>query len=228
MPDKLPELVIYDFCETLVSIQTADTFVNFICNFTNRGNFISFFEIFFKRIRLLFFFNLIFPKLNFSKKLCLYKLKGLSADELAFYTEKFYQEVIKKNYNKLIIEKLISDVEQDNIVVIISGGYQPYIEKFCNEFNVKYLLCNKLQIKNGYLSGFLEGKDCMFNEKVLQLNTLIKNEELQYSNSKVYSDSITDMPLFKWAAIQCVVSYNKSQQWPIIHGFKEIILKKDA
>ena len=151
MPDKLPELVIYDFCETLVSIQSADTFVNFICNFTNRGKFISFFEFFFKRIRLLFFFNLIFPKLNFSKKLCLYKLKGLSADELAFYTEKFYQEVIKKNYNKLIIEKLIRDVEQGNIVVIISGGYQPYIEKFCNEFNIKYLLCNKLQIKNGYL-----------------------------------------------------------------------------
>ena len=69
MPDKLPELVIYDFCETLVSIQTADFFVDYVCKHSNRFNLTDKIEKLLIKTKVKFAINLLFPKFNFSKKL---------------------------------------------------------------------------------------------------------------------------------------------------------------
>lgn len=228
MSNKKPDLVIYDFCETLVSIQTADRFINYVVDETKTKSFISKLDFFFTLTRFYTFTNLIFPKLNLSKKINLLKIRNFNESQLKEIAIKYYEEIIKSNYNYIILEKLKQDVEKKNLVIVISGGYDIYLNLFCKEFGIDYLLSSKIKIVESKATGFLKGKDCMFNEKVIQLEKLIWDKKLDFENSIVYSDSSTDLPLFNWAKEQNVISYNKSQNWVKQNNFREIILKRNA
>jgi phosphoserine phosphatase len=58
---------------------------------------------------------------------------------------------------------------------------------------------------------------------VYLLEKFINETNIIYSKSIVYSDSITDLPLLKWADEAVVISKSKSQLWANDFGFKEII-----
>jgi HAD superfamily phosphoserine phosphatase-like hydrolase len=221
-----PNLVIYDFCETIVSIQTADRFVNYVAFKLNKGKIISIIEGILIKTRFFAVINKIYPKLNISKKFNLIKLRGVKEDELKLLAIKYYNEVIKTSFNKIIVDKLQDDINNRNIVVIVSGGYNPYLEIFCRDYKINYLLSSKIKVVNGLVSGFLSGTDCMFENKVKHVNELIKKKQLVYKNTIVYSDSPTDLPIFNWANESYVISYNKSQNWAIQNDFNEIIIER--
>jgi HAD superfamily phosphoserine phosphatase-like hydrolase len=228
MSNNKPDLVIYDFCETLVSIQTADRFINYVVDETKTKSFISNLEKFLTLTRLFAIIKLILPKLNLSKKINLLKIRNFNELQLKEIAIKYYEEIIKSNYNHIILEKLKQDLEKKNLVMVISGGYDMYLNLFCKEFGIDYLLSSKIEIVESKATGFLKGKDCMFNEKVIQLEKFIWDKKLEFENSIVYSDSITDLPLFNWAKEKYVISYNKNQNWVKQNNFREIILKRDA
>jgi HAD superfamily phosphoserine phosphatase-like hydrolase len=228
MNNTKPNLVIYDFCETIVSIQTADRFINYCSDAINTNSFLTRLEKFLIKSRFFAIVNLIYPKLNLSKKINLLKIRNVSALQLNGLAIKYYEGVIKPNFNNIILERLQQDVKMKNIVLIISGGYDFYLKLFCEEFQINYLLSSKIKIMDSKASGFLDGKDCMFEQKVLQLNKLILDEKLDFENTIVYSDSITDLPLFNWAKERFVISYNKSQNWVKQHNFNELIINRNA
>jgi HAD superfamily phosphoserine phosphatase-like hydrolase len=221
-----PNLVIYDFCETIVSIQTADRFVDYVADKLNKGRTFSIIEGILIKTRLFAVVNKIYPKFNISKKFNLFKLRGVKEDDLKLLAIKYYNEVIQPSFNKIIVEKLQDDINNQNIVVIVSGGYNPYLEIFCSDYKINYLLSSKIKVANGIVSGFLNGADCMFENKVKYVNDLIKKKQFVYKNTIVYSDSITDLPLFKWANESYVISYNKSQNWAVQNDFNEIIIER--
>ncbi len=228
MNNTKPNLVIYDFCETIVSIQTADRFINYCSDSINPNSFISSLEKILIKSRFFAIINLINPKLNLSKKINLLKIRNVSELQLNGLAVKYYEGLIKPNFNSLILERLQQDIKKKNIVLIISGGYDFYLKLFCEEFGINYLLSSKIKIMDNKASGFLDGKDCMFEQKVLLLNKLILDEKLDFENTIVYSDSITDLPLFNWAKERFVISYNKSQNWVKQHNFNELIINRNA
>jgi HAD superfamily hydrolase (TIGR01490 family) len=223
-------LVVFDFCETIVSIQTADRFVDFVAKHSQPRYFklITLLEKALTKSRFYVLFSIFFSKYNLSKKINLLKIRGVSETKLKELSYRYYNEIIKSNFNKDILTLLLNIIEQKNIVYVISGGYNPYLELFCLEYKIDYLFSSKIKIKNKSVTGFLEGKDCMFEEKVKLLQEHLNTHNLNFENTIVYSDSITDMPLFNWAKEQYVISYNESQRWVNQNKFKEIIIKRHA
>jgi HAD superfamily phosphoserine phosphatase-like hydrolase len=224
------KLVVFDFCETIVSKQTANNFVNYILkdNTTYWSCIISVIEWFFKRFRIFYLFDILFPKFNFSKKINLLKIRGLPEVVLSIYSKKYYDEFIVNHFNNNIIEYLKFHLsEMDSIVVVVSGGYNSYLKIFCQEYNIKYLFSNTINCKNSRVTGFLKGKDCMFEEKVNCLNSFIEFNKLLINKKIVFTDSLSDLPLLKWSDINYVISYNKSQSWVSKYNFNEIINQRD-
>jgi phosphoserine phosphatase len=99
MKNNLKNLVIFDFCETLVDLQTADFFVDYIIKKEKYYQYLWLKKIdfFLKKSRILAVINKCFPKFNFSKRLKLYQIKGVSQEKVNQLAQDYYEEILMNN-----------------------------------------------------------------------------------------------------------------------------------
>ena len=135
----------------------------------------------------------------------------------------FYQTEINSNMISPLYELLLKHREQNDYIIIISGGYAPYIKLFTEEHKLNEYFATEIEVANQKLTGFFSGKDCLYDQKVVLLNQFLKENNIQYTSSIAYSDSSSDLPLLQWADEGVVISKNKSQAWASQYGFQEII-----
>lgn len=219
------KLVIFDFCETLVDFQTADAFVDFIIEKENykKYSWVKKTEKFLTKTRILAIMSKFAPKLNISKRIKLYQIKGISDKEIINYSDQYYNEKLLPNIIVPVYNLFKSHIDDKDHILIISGGYSPYVKLFSEKYNVNGHFATEIAFKSNKLTGFFNGKDCLFQQKVILLENYIQFNSLEYSSSVAYSDSITDLPLLKWADEAFVISKDKPQFWAKNYGFNEII-----
>ena len=217
------QLIIFDFCETLVNIQTADNFVLWVLE-KEKVN--SKFQLDFirrlKKIKFITILNVLFPRLNFEKRLMLRLLKNLSQETIN-ENAKNYADWLKGKWILELKDLFMKHVDNGAKIVVISGGYEIYLKYFFAEFPEVVVFGTKIEFKNGKLTGMIDGKDCMFQEKVNILDIWIETSGQNMEKSVVFSDSISDLPLLKWANEGFVVSHKKEQNWAKMNNLKEII-----
>ena len=209
------DLVIYDFCGTLVDFQTANAYVNFVVSekgLPKRG--IDYARIALNKLHLIPFLNRFFKHKYINKAMILYRLKGYSYNEMDFYAKEFYNMRIKGHLIRPVVERLKQDIAIGKTVAIVSGGYDIYLKYFASEVGVTNLLCSSLSFINGIFSGRIDGIDCMGDNKVTRLSAYFNEIDLSnlFENVTVYSDSDSDLPLFQISNKRIVVS--KSNEIP--------------
>jgi HAD superfamily hydrolase (TIGR01490 family) len=219
------QLAIFDFCETLVNFQSADRFVDYIIEKENyhRYRWISALEKVLRRARFLAVASKLYPELNPSKRLKLLQVKGLSNEKIERYAQDFYTEKVMPNLIEPIYKLLQQHLDNEDYVMVISGGYGPYIKVFSEAHQIKAYFATEMAHDTQKLTGLFSGKDCLFGQKVILLEQYLKEPLIQYDHSIVYSDSASDLPLLKWADEGVVISKQKSQTWAAANGLKEII-----
>jgi len=217
------QLIIFDFCETLVKIQTADNFVLWVLDKEKVNSKLQLdFIRRLKKIKFITILNVLFPRLNFEKRLMLRLLKNLSEDKMND-NAKNYAEWLKEKWILELKDLFMMHVDNGAKIVVISGGYEIYLKHFFAEFPEVVVFGTKIEFKSGKLTGKFGGKDCMFQEKVNILNRWIETSGQNREKSVVFSDSISDLPMLKWASEGFVVSHKKKQNWAKMNNLKEII-----
>lgn len=215
---------LFDFCETLVTFQTADAYVHYIRKETGNRRMILVNGIhrLLKTFRIIALIERITKrKFSINKRLVLYQLKGFSKQTLDMYAKRYYEECIRPNLIGRIHNILLSKKRDNWKVMLVSGGYDLYLIYYANEFKLDGILSTKIGFDNkGKCTGMFNGKDCLNEEKVVRLNRMFP-EGIGYSES--YSDSITDVPLLKWTHKGFVVSKKSSQAWVKQYNLEEII-----
>ncbi|OYU85065.1 MAG: hypothetical protein CFE24_03655 [Flavobacterium sp. BFFFF2] len=219
------KLVIFDFCETLVRFQTADAFVHFVMQKLNKkeSKFLRLLGAFLFKIKVIALINTFFPAFNPSKRLTLWQLRGVSETEMERCAQEFEQTQIRSQLIPELMEQLRLHQAAGDHIIIISGGYEPYLNYFAQQEGISVVMGTKMKANKGKLTGTFDGADCLKDEKVIRLNDWLLKQKTNYSSSVVYSDSATDMPLFVWVDEPVVVSNKKSQAWAQKLQFKEII-----
>lgn len=217
---------LFDFCETLVNFQTADSYVEFVENrivlpYSKMARRI---HAFLKRTKILLVLSILFPKASINKKLVLLRLRGLKSEVADILAKEYYYEKIKPN----LIGKIVSELRhlQNNCynIVVVSGGYGIYLKFFCEDFNIKYLICSEIDIRDGLVTGFMKGKDCLWENKIWYIERNdVYNDIVHSDNTVSYSDSKSDLPLLTWTKRGVVVSRYRSQEWHKQYNLKEII-----
>ncbi len=217
--------VVFDFCETLITFQTADRFVDFIieCEGYNKYRGLRKLTTWMVKFKLLAIIAKLYPELNLSKRLKLYQIKGLSRDFIKKYAEKYYYEILIKNRIDVLSELLINHKKNGDHILIVSGGYAPYIKYFSELHGVNSYFATEIEFVDEKVSGKFLGKDCLYQQKVKLIDFYIKRNKIEFDESIAYSDSITDLPLLKWANSAYVVSKGQSQKWAKEYGFNEIV-----
>jgi len=222
----MKDFVIFDFCETLVDFQSADRFINRILD--NRSvDKNKFWKQISRFLSCRFFnlgFNKFFPALIYGKRMKLLGIRGITKSDIDAAAIQ-YQKELNKNLIKPLNQLLTEHIQKGDYLVIVSGGYTPYIEEFSKGKGIQKVFATKIRFKNNKCLGVFDGKDCMREEKRILVKNYIKKEKIIYSKSICYSDSKSDLPIMEWVDEGIVISKDKSQYWAKEYGFKEIIWK---
>ena len=210
------KIALFDFCETIVKFQTADAFVHYIRNRSNdrRMNFINKTHSFLIKSRILAILENIFPKSSLNKRLLLYQLKGFPKSKLRHFAKLYYYNKIKQAFIEPILLELTKKKEEGYRIIIVSGGYDIYLNYFVEEFKLDGLISTQIKFnKSDICMGEISGIDCLWGNKVTLLESFFSQENIDMSNSVAYSDSFTDIPMLNWVQNGIVVSNNNVEKW---------------
>ena len=205
-------LAIFDFCDTLVNFQTADEFCKYVLKKESKYSFLKI-DRFFES----YYLYRLFSKLGFSrlsqKRLLLRGLKGLTRSKIEFYGEQFVQDRIENQLNRDVFQRLLAHIEAGDIVVINSGGYEAYLLHFSHKHKIEFTFSTQFKYVNDIFSGEIHGNDCLGREKIRRMNdTNLLGKS--YSDIYVYSDSVTDTPIFDLATRRvAVIKHNTTPKW---------------
>lgn len=224
-------LAIFDFCDTLVNLQTADLFVKYVLDnypsnkISSNIKYISYLE----KIKFFSVINKIKPNNSLKKKLILYQLKNLNYHIVDSLAQNFINNFVLKNLNYDVLNFFEWHKKNNDVTIICSGGYCIYLKYFIKIYPFDYLLCTKIKVKDNNILGLFDGNDCMYFQKVIEIEKIIYNElkNLKINDIYVYTDSFSDLPLLQFATKPFVISYDKPQSWVNKYNFNEIIVKKN-
>lgn len=169
---------IYDFDDTIFD---GDSSLYFIRYSLIRHPFIV----------LVAFIKTIIPFIKYKKGII--KFGCVKAKLFSFVTKikdlDSYMELFSLKY-KDNIKGYYKDIRKDNDV-IISASFRFIVESLCNKMDIKNVIATEYDTSTGNIIGL----NCKGEEKIRRFNLL-------YGNSIVdnaYSDSLTDIPMFKRA-----------------------------
>lgn len=222
--------VVFDFCETLVNIQSADAFIDFATQDEQQlwRHFWRKIIAICERVKVFAVAQKLFPKYNLEKRMRIFLLRGLSVEALERRAQEFAETVLSRCENQALMDRLKMHRNQGDIIEISSGGLHVYLKCWAQEYNIDVVDATHLEVRKGRVTGFIEGSDCMYSEKVIRLNGRLKNGQDKEGLFKiVYSDSFTDLPLFEWADEAWVISYDKKRAWPNNYNFKELVIGRN-
>lgn len=217
----MKKVALFDFCETLVDIQTADAFIGFALEKSHRNGGFYIYRLLKSRFicRLL---NKLFFDVNL-KKLYIRLLAGLSAQEVDYLSKEYNSWLCSHHIINEIFGKLKRLKQNNHEIWIVSAGYGCYLRHFFPDL-IDRVIATELEIDSGFLTGNISGVDCIGNEKILRINKVNIGNSVEFTIS--FSDSISDLPLLKFTQTGVVVSNKISQAWAIENGFEEIIWSK--
>ena len=165
------------------------------------------------KVPVLYFLYLIgLVKFQIVKSSWLFPMDRLDDDEL----NDFYQVCLVPKYYPNVVAELKNKKQQGYLIFICSASIEGYL-RFC-ELPVDGILGTKTEIKNGKYTSKMIGKNCKNEEKVLRLNNIINelNLEIDYENSYAYSDSFHDIPMLKMVKNRIKINKKNGEMTPFI------------
>ena len=211
------KIAYFDFCDTIVNFQTADAYVSYTAHQIGLKRW---FDEVLEDARFKEFFD---DHWRIKKELILMQLKGCNRNTLIEMARNFYSCQIMPQLNKPVVD-MVDYYKQNNYeVYIVSSGYSIYIDFFASDHKVDRVIANDfLYDGKGLFTGKIIGEDCSGEEKINRIRDFVSPNVITDSIS--VSDSISDMPLLRYAKKSIVVSKKTYRKWPMENGFDQMVL----
>lgn len=222
------KVVLLDFCGTIVPFQTANLFVDYVAKKkpTKHSKRTKKWMSFLNEIRLIGAMRRLFPTWYIDKRFILYMLKGKTETELRTEAKNYYEDLIKPNFIKEVLDEILKLKDEGFLLCILSGGYDIYLEEFAKEFGIKHIISSCIEFKDSLATGRMVGKDCMNKNKIRLLRNHFPDDS-DLSGWYFFSDSITDLPVLQLVGHPVVISNGESQKWARSRSIKEIIYNQN-
>lgn len=203
------ELIVFDFCDTLVKGQTADPFLKALLQESRRGYWIRCAGIY-DAIRR----RSPFPLPGNGKKLLCAGLKGIPFERFKSVSKQYAKDTLIPNLKGLPVAHLQDAVKEGCHVVVISGGFTENIRDFLAILNLSKveIIANEPRTDGQNLSGGLARPDCIGIEKIRRLRAHLAQRSFTPSHIIAYSDHESDMPLFAYADKKYIVSSDNNTE----------------
>jgi HAD superfamily hydrolase (TIGR01490 family) len=140
-------------------------------------------------------------------------IDGIDEKEMQNIVKDFYEKRLSKIIYKDAYDTMKKLKSEGCLIYLISASAEFYLHELYNIKEVDKVIGTKFRLENGVYKGIIEGKNCKGDEKVKRLMEVIeeKHMEVDFKNSYMFSDSLSDMPLFKLVGHPYLINARKKR-----------------
>lgn len=128
---------------------------------------------------------------------------------------KLVKEFYEKKLTKLFYADAISEIKKLKAegckIFLISASAEFYLKEFYNIPEIDKVIGTKYRMKDKLHSAVMQGENCKGEEKVKRLMEVLDEEkmEVDFKNSYMFSDSLSDLPLLNLVGNPFLINYKK-------------------
>ena len=145
-------------------------------------------------------------------------IENIDETELAKLTKAFYDERISKILYKDAVDMIKKLKKEGYMVILISASPEFYVKEFYAIKEVDLIIGTKFTFEGGKFIRKMHGNNCKGEEKVRRLNEVLKekNIKVDFKNSYMFSDSLSDKPLLDLVGNPYLINYKKKHEIEIL------------
>jgi phosphatidylglycerophosphatase C len=119
-----------------------------------------------------------------------YFLRGMDINKFNALCREFSEKKLPHLLKKSALHEIRKHMQNGTPVVIISASAENWIFPWCSKYNIE-CIATKLQVKNGKLTGKIDGLNCSGKEKVRHIQSRYKLSD--FEKIYAYGDSPEDL-----------------------------------
>lgn len=186
------EINVFDFCGTLVAIDTRDAFIRYILKKEKQHVKLLLAQIadsmLFKAAT-----KLKILSLREKKRFLLKMVSGVSKEAITHHAKCFTNEVLLNNVNHVVLDLLRDKARSQRDIIIASAGFAEYIDEFFKQLGIGVIVeANELAFERDLTTGDLKDVDCYGAQKWTRV---MANLGLNDYIDVVVTDHISDIDL---------------------------------
>lgn len=126
-------------------------------------------------------------------------IDGIEENKMQTYVKEFYHKRLSKILYVDAINTMKKLKSEGYKIFLISASAEFYLNEFYSLKEVDKVIGTRFTHENGKYRRKIVGENCKGEEKVKRLMEVLKEEkiEVDFRSSYMYSDSLSDLPLFK-------------------------------
>lgn len=121
---------------------------------------------------------------------------------LAGLPDTIFSQIADKIHFTPGAKKLVDELHVRGYKVgLVSGGFHETVDRLAEELGIDYVKANRLEIKNGLLTGHVLGEIVSKDTKVQMLKTWAQENNLELDQTIAMGDGANDLPMIQTAGI---------------------------
>lgn len=153
-----------------------------------------------------------------TKEMFLSFLRDLPMEALGRLADDFLEEELKNILYEDGMEKIRELKEKGYVIVLTSASPEFYINKLQGVFGADYVMGTRFGEQDGLFTGKMLGENNKGEEKVIRLKEAFQNLEINFHESYMFSDSMSDEPLLKLVGKPYLINYKKKNpKYPVLY-----------
>jgi len=146
-----------------------------------------------------------------AKKTFIRFIDGIEETQMRKLVKEFYEKRLSKILYKDAIDTIKKRKSEGYKIYLISASAEFYLSEFYNIKEVDKVIGTRFIKENGLHRNEIMGENCKGEEKVRRLKEVLKKEniEVDFENSYMYSDSLSDLPLFNLVGHPYLINFKK-------------------
>lgn len=146
-------------------------------------------------------------------------IENKKEEELQEIAKGFYNDVLSKIVYKDAIYKIKELKALGYEIYLISASPEFYLNEFYNIKEVSQIIGTRYVFEDGIFIRQMLGENCKGHEKVIRLKEYIKenNIKVDYENSLMFSDSLSDKPLLDLVGKGYLINYKRKADYEILN-----------
>ncbi|MDR3593960.1 HAD-IB family hydrolase [Clostridium sp.] len=145
-------------------------------------------------------------------------IDGIREKDLAELVKRFYDEKLKTIIYEDALNMMRKLKSEGYDVYLISASPEFYINEFYAIKEVDKIIGTKFAFEDGIFTRKMFGSNCKGEEKVRRLKEVIEKEQIEvdFKESYMFSDSLSDKPLLDLVGKPYLINYKKNHEIEIL------------
>jgi HAD superfamily hydrolase (TIGR01490 family) len=141
-------------------------------------------------------------------------VEGIHEDEMNELVKEFYEQKLTKIFYEDAINMIKKLKSEGCIIYLISASAEFYLKEFYNIPEVDMVIGTKYKMNERLHSCSMDGENCKGEEKVKRLMEVLEQQKLEvdFKNSYMFSDSLSDLPLLKLVGKPYLINFKKNYE----------------